>query len=182
MKNLLSRWLQERRFRAALPHIRGRVLDFGCGHGWLSRRVGGQGYTGVDHSERALRRARKLHPDKRFVSVEELASLGRESFDAVVLLAVIEHLPDPAATLRSLRQFLAPEGRVVLTTPEPRLEWAHGLGAGLGLFSRHAHGEHQSLMDRAGIEAAAAAAGLSVETYRRFLWGANQLAVLRQGR
>ena len=78
----------------------------------------------------------------------------------------------------AMRSWLAPGGRLVLTTPAPRLEWAHDLGARLGLFSRAGAAEHQSLMDGREMARLAAAAGLAVVARRRFLVGANQLFVL----
>ena len=69
--------------------------------------------------------------------------------------------------------------RLVLTTPHPSVDMVHTLGARLGIFSRHASEEHQDLLDHAGLVQAAGRGGLSVELYRRFLLGANQLAVLR---
>ena len=59
------------------------------------------------------------------------------------------------------------------------MEWAHTAGARVGLFSHDAHEEHETLLDRDAINEIATAAGLAVERYRRFLLGANQLAILK---
>jgi SAM-dependent methyltransferase len=53
-------------------------------------------------------------------SIEAAASrseLGGETFDVVMLMDVLEHLVDPAATLRALHAHLAPGGRVLITGP-----------------------------------------------------------------
>jgi len=47
----------------------------------------------------------------------------------------------------------------------------------VGLFSRHANDEHEELLDRARLLSVGASAGLGLERYRRFLLGANQLAI-----
>jgi len=49
----------------------------------------------------------------------DLASVGfpSETFDAVTLSHVIEHVPDPLALLREVRRILKPTGRLALTTP-----------------------------------------------------------------
>jgi 2-polyprenyl-3-methyl-5-hydroxy-6-metoxy-1,4-benzoquinol methylase len=91
---------------------------------------------------------------------------------------VIEHLPDPVGFLIQMAGFLAADGRIVLTTPNPTLDWVHGLGARIGIFAKESHDEHQSLMGRGRLSEAAAAAGMRMSHFRRFLCGANQLAVL----
>lgn len=172
---LLSPWLRRRRFAAASPHIRGRVLDVGCGVGALLDALGLEGrYVGVDRDREARALAEARHPGQPF-----LDSLPAEGpFDTVVALALLEHLEDPVGDLRAWRPLLAPGGRVVLTTPTALADRVHGVGAALGLFSREAHAEHQTLFDGPSLRAAAAEAGLCVALERRFLLGLNQLFVL----
>lgn len=45
--------------------------------------------------------------------------LGGRRFDTVVAAEIIEHLEDPYAFLRGLRDVLRPDGRLVLSTPNP---------------------------------------------------------------
>jgi Methyltransferase domain len=45
-----------------------------------------------------------------------------ESFDAVVLLATLEHIPDKGPVARECRRLLRPCGRVVVTVPSPRAD------------------------------------------------------------
>jgi 2-polyprenyl-3-methyl-5-hydroxy-6-metoxy-1,4-benzoquinol methylase len=177
---LLSGFLRERRIAAARPHIEGRVLDYGCGVGVLRDRVTVAEYTGVDLDADSIRIARQRHPGATFRTLDEFRGGG--PYDTIVALAVIEHVPNPGRLLQDFASWLDPEGRIVLTTPNPALEWAHGAGARLRLFSRSAHAEHQSLMGRQALQRAAGEAGLDVLRYRRFLWGANQLMVLRRAR
>ena len=99
-------------------------------------------------------------------------------FDLIVLLAVIEHVPDPVELLGRLRGLLGPEGRIVMTTPHRRAAWLHTLGAKIRLFSREASDEHETLFDLAMMHSAAGRAGLAIDRYRRFLFGVNQLFVV----
>jgi len=69
--------------------------------------------------------------------------------------------------------------RIVCTTPHPSMDWIHDIGATLGLFSKHASDEHEDLLGYARLKATGEAAGLSLVTYKRFLFGANQLAVFQ---
>ena len=176
VEGLLSPWLQEKRFEAARPYLRGRVLDFGCGSGALAEFVPSGQYLGVDKDEHSLQQARARFPKHRFVS--ELP-LPDEKFSSVVSLAVIEHVSDPVEFLRILSAYLdkSDEARLIVTTPHPSVDWVHYLGAAVGLFSKHANEEHEDLLNRAKLEISGSQAGLKLVSYRRFLFGANQLAV-----
>ncbi len=172
---LLSPWLRERRMNAARPHLQGKVLDFGCGAGGLSVDIEAQQYLGVDRDAESLEIAHSRYPDYRFLT--EIPP--SETFDTITLLAVIEHIPDPVALLKSLASQLSPGGRIVLTTPHPSYEWAHTFGARLGIFSREASEEHEQLIDQTAMQAIAQQAGLKVVEFRRFLFGVNQIFVLQ---
>lgn len=176
IEGLLSPWLREKRFQAASPFLHARVLDFGCGSGALAEFVSSDHYLGVDKDELSLQQARLRFPNHRFIS--ELPR-SDEKFDSAVSLAVIEHVRDPAGFLRILSAYLndSDKARLIVTTPHPSVDWIHDLGAAVGLFSKHANEEHEDLLGRAKLEMAGAQAGLKLVLYRRFLFGANQIAV-----
>lgn len=178
-EGLLSPFLRARRLAAARPYLHGRVLDVGCGVGALAALVGPDAYLGVEVDPDALSLARAAHSRHRFQA--ELPSAGA-GFDTVVCLAVIEHLPDPAAFLGELAARLADpaDSCIVLTTPHPAVDRLHDWGAALGLFSKAANEEHQALLDETALRALGAAASLRLARYQRFLLGANQLAVYRR--
>jgi 2-polyprenyl-3-methyl-5-hydroxy-6-metoxy-1,4-benzoquinol methylase len=178
LDGFFSPYLRSQRMGAAKPYVTGRVLDYGCGIGLVCDWVGEERYVGVDIDPRVLEFAREQRPKGRFITPSQMDSIAGELFDTVVGLAVIEHLPDPRDFLKDAASRLAPKGRIVLTTPNPALDWAHGLGSRIGLFARESHDEHQSLMSRNDLAASADATGLALVDYRRFLLGANQLAVL----
>ena len=50
-------------------------------------------------------------------SILEHAEIPDQSVDAVVLLHVIEHVPDPVGTLREIFRVLRPGGHLILETP-----------------------------------------------------------------
>lgn len=178
----LSPYLREKRFRAAEPYLAtGRVLDMGCGIGLLTRYVTPERYLGVDLDQGSIDQARRRNPGYRFKTLAEFGSHDpSEQFDSIVGLAVIEHVPDPKAWLAEMTRRLAPGGRMVLTTPHPRLEWAHTVGARLGLFSRAASEEHNVLIDHKLMGRFAGDTGLKVKEFKRFLCGANQLFILQR--
>jgi 2-polyprenyl-3-methyl-5-hydroxy-6-metoxy-1,4-benzoquinol methylase len=172
---LLTGYLARRRYAAARPHLRGRVLDVACASGALTEWCQPDSYIGVDIDERSIEIARERYPKFRF----ETELPFEETFDTIAVLALIEHLTKPAEFLIDLQPMLRPDGLIVLTTPHPRLEWAHDLGAKVHLFSREAQEEHETLIDRRRMDQLALDAGLEVFHFDRFLFGANQLFLLR---
>lgn len=100
------------------------VLDVGCGGGILSEAMarGGAQVLGIDLS-RAVLDVAELHAfesktavDYRAIAAEELA-LGRPAgFDLVTCMEMLEHVPDPAATLSALAALVKPGGDIVVST------------------------------------------------------------------
>ncbi len=177
-EGLLSPFLRRQRFKAATPYIKGRVLDIGCGGGALASIIESELYYGYDVDNDSLATARKDFPKHNFY--DKLPS-KTESFDTVVALAVIEHVHSSSDFLISLKEYLRDDqdARIVCTTPHPSLEWAHDFGAKLGIFSKHANEEHEELLDYQKLKDAAEKSILKLDVYRKFLFGANQLAVYR---
>jgi 2-polyprenyl-6-hydroxyphenyl methylase/3-demethylubiquinone-9 3-methyltransferase len=101
-----------------------KVLDVGCGGGILAESMTTRGalVTGIDLSDKALSVAR-LHllesgqkVDYRKISAEELAAGMPDAFDIVTCLEMLEHVPDPASTVRACARLVRPGGRVFFST------------------------------------------------------------------
>ena len=136
-------------------------------------------YLGVEVDPVSLDSAVRNFPVHRFQKVLPDAT---EKFDTVIALAVIEHVKKPEYFLAELAKRLKIDKsvRVVITTPHPSMDWIHDLGASIGLFSKHANEEHEELLDRVKLEFVGTKAGLNLVSYKRFLFGANQLAVFEK--
>ncbi|MCJ8501247.1 class I SAM-dependent methyltransferase [Desulfatitalea alkaliphila] len=175
-EGLLSPFLRRHRIMAVRPFLMGRILDVGCGSGALAGLINPESYVGVEIDEASLKTAENAFPRHSFQ--KELHSV-KEKFDTVVSLAVIEHVQNPANFLRTLTQCLKdePNGRIVITTPHPSIDWVHCIGASIGLFSKHANDEHEKLLDREELSTLSKSVGLMMVKYSRFLFGGNQLAV-----
>ena len=109
MHDALGARLADRRVRAALPHVRGRLLDYGCGSNHLVRRYGNG--VGVD-----------VYPwPGADVVVANSAALEWESgsYDTVTFLACLNHIANREAVLQECRRLLRPQGRVVVTMLTP---------------------------------------------------------------
>lgn len=99
-----------------------RTLDVGCGSGanapWL--RAHGTAYLeGVEPHESSTEALGSFDHVHQTTIEEALPSLG-VSFDLIICADVLEHLVDPATVLRSLRQHLAPNGRLGISVPNVR--------------------------------------------------------------
>lgn len=175
-QGLFSPGLQRVRIRAALPHITGDVLDIGCGNGALAAFVPANRYYGYDRSIDVIGKAVRRFPGHKFST--ELP--GEIHFDTVVALAVIEHVKDPADTLREWSLYLRDGGYIVITTPHKSFGWTHEVGSKLGLFSRDAAEEHETMFDRTDLNAVAKKANLISFSYKRFLFGSNQLCLMKK--
>lgn len=97
-----------------------RVLDYGCADGgFLSflagREVEPRDLCGVDISRQMVDVV--LEKGFRGYTLAEQDQLAEEVFDLITLWDVIEHVPDPLATLRWLRPRLAENGRLLMQTP-----------------------------------------------------------------
>lgn len=178
MNGLLSPALRRIRMGVIRPEVSGHVLDFGCSDGTVSEYLDCASYTGIDSSPEALAAARRKYPQHRFISPDEIEAL-EPRFDRIISLAVIGLLPDQPGFMREMARLLAPGGRIVLTTPHPAINRVHKLGGRLGLVgSDFGYERDEQLPDRAALERLAAGAGLRLLDYRRFMLGANQLAVI----
>ena len=100
-----------------------RILDIGCGGGLLSEpmaRLGAE-VVGADAAERNIPVARLhaeqmgLEIDYRVTTAEAMAEAG-ESFDAVLNMEVVEHVPDPQAFLDACAALVRPGGLMIIST------------------------------------------------------------------
>ena len=119
------------RFADALVELddkQGKVLDFGCGTGEISRALADQGWhvTGCDLSPEMLLKARAADPDQKVtwapIDANRPTSLPFEdnSFTAVYSSSVFEYLSEPLDVIRDIHRTLLPGGRLFFTVPDPR--------------------------------------------------------------
>jgi 2-polyprenyl-3-methyl-5-hydroxy-6-metoxy-1,4-benzoquinol methylase len=96
----------------------GRLLDVGCGAGGYLQSMRSLGWEveGVEFDSVAVEAARVAGLNVRCGSLEEQA-YPSSSFDVIMMQHVIEHVPDPVATLAECARILRPGGEVVLFTP-----------------------------------------------------------------
>jgi SAM-dependent methyltransferase len=109
----------------------GHVLEVGCGSGLFLRHLREAGYAveGVETSKADVRYARERIGLTVFEGTLETLPLAPGDYDAVVMVNVLEHIPDPAATVARIHSLLRPGGWVVLVLPVIDSGQARWLGA-----------------------------------------------------
>lgn len=103
-----------------------RVLDAGCGEGYLSRLIARRGasVTAMDYSENLLQIARERTPgdlDITYIhgNFQNMAAVQNGSFEIVVSVAVIQDIPDHQAAISEAYRVLAPEGLFLMALLHP---------------------------------------------------------------
>jgi SAM-dependent methyltransferase len=151
----MAHWL-----RAAGVTRASRVLDVGCGSGALLRTLDAAGFTsltGVDpflDGDRAVGRVSLLRR-----TVEELDG----TFDFVMMHHALEHVPEPAETLRALRARLAPGGHCLVRVPVAPSEALRRYG---DRWVQLDAPRHLVVPSAPGLEALAARCGLALAERR----------------
>lgn len=98
---------------------RGKLVEVGSSLGFLleSFRKDGWDVMGVEPDRNASRHAINKMRIDTINSTLESAKLPDGFADAVVMLHVIEHVPNPIGTLCEIRRILKPGGHLILETP-----------------------------------------------------------------
>lgn len=96
----------------------GRLLEVGCGSGrmLLAMRNRGWDVTGLDPDPQAVANARSHGLDVREGGLRS-QDFAENTFDAVAMSHVVEHLHDPSGVIKDCLRVLRPGGRLVLVTP-----------------------------------------------------------------
>lgn len=102
------------------PRPHAKILDVGCGTGLSSLPFMAQGWdvTGLDGSRAMVRKAQRL-PYANLIrqDVESPWQVDDSSFDAAVLIGVLEYIEDPAALFRQAHKKLVDGGVFGVTVP-----------------------------------------------------------------
>lgn len=104
-----------------------RVLDLGCGNGYIARKLarGGAKVVGVDRSHELIERARAreqadpLGVEYAEADAADLRPLGGRRFDLAIANMSLMDIEDAAGALHELGRVLVPEGRLVLSLSHP---------------------------------------------------------------
>ncbi|OYT70384.1 MAG: hypothetical protein CFK52_11255 [Chloracidobacterium sp. CP2_5A] len=178
----LDYFLQNWRIAMVRPHLgpTDRILDIGAFDGALARQVGEfRAYVGIDPEADPAQFAPRMQLVRgRFP--QDLPPQD-EPFDAITLLAVLEHIPDAKldAFARACAAALRPGGKLLITVPHPFVDRILDVLTALRLLDGMETDAHHGfdvtrtceIFERAGLELA---------LHRRFQLGLNNFFAFRK--
>jgi 2-polyprenyl-6-hydroxyphenyl methylase/3-demethylubiquinone-9 3-methyltransferase len=156
------------------------ALDVGCGAGLLTEPLArlGAAVTGIDASPDVIAVARKhatamgLEIDYRVGDVQALDG----QFDLITCMEVVEHVAEPEPFVRALAKRLAPDGLLVMSTPNAtalsRLMMIT-IGEGLGQIPRGTH-DFDKFLPPERLKALLSEAGLKCLDVEGIAWSATR--------
>jgi 2-polyprenyl-6-hydroxyphenyl methylase/3-demethylubiquinone-9 3-methyltransferase len=151
-----------------------RTLDVGCGGGLLSEAMAARGadVTGIDLAPMTIEVAELHALDSRIPvryvreSAEMHALHSPGAYDLVVCMEMLEHVPEPAGTLRALHDLARPGGHVFVSTLNRNLKSyllaVVGAEYVMNLLARGTH-TYERFIKPSELARWARAAGLAVE-------------------
>lgn len=171
-----------------VPNKAQRVLDIGCGAGRLGEALKHRQaatVVGVETIPAAATQARERLDRLYEEDIELLDTLGQEPpFDAIVCADVLEHLNNPLEVLRKARNWLKPDGTLIVSLPNARhhtvvrgLLEGHWMYEPAGLLDE----THLRFFTRREIEKLLFRAGFTIRQ-RQITPGAGYDNWIRQGR
>lgn len=96
----------------------GSALEVGCGNGWMLGVIKARGWKATGTERDAETATQAAAASGVPVVAGGLEALSAEpSFDLIILFHVLEHLPDPRATVRQCAALLRPGGRLIIGVP-----------------------------------------------------------------
>jgi len=131
----------------------GLVFDIGGGNGYVAEGLmrAGLPVALVEPGWQGIANARRRGLDMLVCSTLEDAGFYPETFPAVGLFDVLEHIQDDQAFLEEIYPLLIPGGRVYLTVPAFQLLWSVDDGYA-GHYRRYSAGDIQRRLARAGLK------------------------------
>jgi SAM-dependent methyltransferase len=131
-----------------------RILDLGCGAGTNLDLIGalhpGSTVLGIDLHMEPLRYCRGDRADPLVQADAASLPLASASFDLVMALDTLEHVPDDATVLAELRRVCRPGGMLLLTVPAFPFLWGNIDEAGRH-YRRYRRRELVARVERAGF-------------------------------
>jgi len=145
-------WVHNQRFTEALKRIKlwdgMRLLNIWSRDGGAIPYLRGTSWEislyNVELSFNMAKQAKELFPDELFIqsSLHEFP-FPNGSFDAVLSLETLEHVPDPSLFLKEIRRVLKDDGQLVMSLPPSAVEWMSWLNDLLNFH--HGEGPHRFL-------------------------------------
>lgn len=113
----------QERYTFAMPYVQNkRVLDIACGTGMGSHMLASAGalhVDGIDISPEVIDYATSnFSAPNNFFAVSDITTYtAQQPYDVIICFETIEHIPNYNAALINLRRLLAPEGLLLISSP-----------------------------------------------------------------
>jgi SAM-dependent methyltransferase len=134
--------------------VQGPFLDCGCGQGDVTLHFAEKGWSGtaLDISKDAVEACRDRVAGYGDIAVEcgEIGAL-KGAFKAIILLDVVEHVPDDKGLLAAVHAKMSPAGHLILSVPIKPGEWRWDDDY-YGHLRRYKTSELKSLLDEVGFK------------------------------
>ncbi|AMW05821.1 class I SAM-dependent methyltransferase [Gemmatimonas phototrophica] len=179
----LDRVLQRWRIRVALAHVPhgAEVCDLGTFDGALFVEGANKGIWGVG-VDPEIHRTLELPPRVTLVEgyFPDAVDPDRR-FDAIVALAVMEHIPPDAqlALLSAIRDRLRPGGLLIMTVPSPLVDWILPVLKFLGLIDGQKLEQHYGMVVLE-LKSNCTKSTLELKVHSNFQLGLNNILVFRR--
>jgi len=108
----MAKYLERRRFKIALPFVKGKLLDIGCGPNRFTKTYHGEG-LGLD-----------VHDwGDVDVLVDDSSNIPfpDKSFDTISMIAVIGHILNLKEVFKEAKRLLKNDGKIIFTSIDPRI-------------------------------------------------------------
>jgi hypothetical protein len=165
---------------ALLPPPGGQMLEVGAGLAWMSRVAKSVRSDLKTVAQDLSNECEQQCPwvDRYFVGALDALS-ERGPYHLISLTHVIEHVPDPAATLVEVANLLARGGKVFITAPYRPTGWKPSAGlAGWREYSYLHVPAHISYLSKPWFELAAKSTGLRLEHWDQHQDGGQAFEVV----
>jgi SAM-dependent methyltransferase len=176
----IDRVLQNWRARKARPWIPegARVLDIGCHQGEFLKSLGERIGPSVGLDPLAVP---EIAPRYQLLTsmFQPPTEFADSSFDAIVMLATLEHIRDKEPLARECWRLLRPGGRVIITVPAGFVDVIVHFLCKIRLADGMSLDEHHGFDPRTTPDVFGRH-GFALERWRRFQLGLNHLFVLRK--
>lgn len=125
--------------RIAREVAEGQILDWGCGYGQVSQLLTARGLNvssfDYDPDNKGIQPLAMFPDILAYYSAEPVALPYEDGqFDAVLSCGVLEHVPDPAASLLELRRVLKPGGTLYVYKLANRRSYLERVAKRLGMY------------------------------------------------
>jgi SAM-dependent methyltransferase len=154
------------RLEVLRPRVsRGRLLDIGCSCGYFMQVAAQSGFEveGLEFSHVAIAAADPaVRPRILRSDVDAFNSKG--SYDLITAFDLIEHVPQPKEFLKKVRQLLAPEGCLAMSTPDSEHFLRYVMGARWPMLQPM---QHLTIFSRGAMRLALEEAGFGDISFER---------------